>query len=231
MSTLKKTTIAVTTVLLTLGIITAAHAAGSECQVIYGGGEVCNKQVSFDLSKSVQSPTKGGDFVHNLQVTDAHFMPGQVVSFKIKVTNTGNSTINRITVNDTLPQFLTFVAGPGDFNNDTKTLTFEMENLNANETREVVISTKVVDASALPSSQSITCTVNKVTAQENNGATAQDSSQLCIEKQIFAAPTPQVFTTVPVKTIPNTGPEMLPLLGLIPLGLTGLMLRKKSKLN
>jgi uncharacterized repeat protein (TIGR01451 family) len=233
MTTLKKTAISVITVLLTLGAITVANAAGSQCQIIYGGGEVCNKEVSFNLSKFVQSPTKGGDFVHNLQVTDVHFMPGQIVSFKITVKNTGKDIIDRVSVTDSLPQFLTFVAGPGNYNNSSKILTFELENLAPNETREVVISTKVVDVNALPSNQSIVCTVNQVNANDDTGASAQDSSQLCIERQITIAPTPtpMIYAKVPVKSIPSTGPEMLPLLGLIPAGLAGFVLRKKSKLN
>lgn len=37
-----------------------------------------------------------------------------------------------------------------------------------------------------------------------------------------------VLPSSPVKTTPATGPEMLPLIGLIPIGLTGVFLRKKA---
>ena len=83
----------------------------------------------------------------------------------------------------------------------------------------------------LPKDQSSICIVNRVIAQEDHGASASDSSQVCITRIIPTTPGAQIYQKVPVKNIPNTGPEMLPLLGLIPAGLTGFYLRKKSKLN
>lgn len=233
MTTLKKTAIAVTTVLLTLGIITAAHAAGSECQIIYGGGEVCNRQIQFAINKLVEVPGKGGgNFVDNLNVNDPKFSAGQTIPFKIVITNTGSNKIDHIRVTDSLPQYLTYVSGDGSWDANARKITFDVNNLDASRAQQFVINTKVVDNNQLPQDQGTICVVNQVNAFEDSGFTASDSSQVCISRQVLGVnPTPQVFTTVPVKTIPNTGPEMLPLLGLVPLGLTGFILRKKIKLN
>lgn len=37
-----------------------------------------------------------------------------------------------------------------------------------------------------------------------------------------------ILPSSPIKTAPATGPEMLPLIGLIPMGLAGVFLRKKA---
>jgi hypothetical protein len=55
---------------------------------------------------------------------------------------------------------------------------------------------------------------------------------MCIQNNVLGATTPQVLPAPKIVTTPPTGPEMLPLLGLIPGALGGLMLRKKSnKIN
>lgn len=233
MTTLKKTVIALTTVLLTLGAITAAHADGtgygtSNCQVIYGGGEVCPTTLKFSIDKKVLAPTKGGVFIDNLGFNDAKFLPGDQVPFKIIIKNTGDKTINQLTVVDTLPSFLTFTAGPGTYDQNNKTITYIITNLPSGQTNEQTIVTTIANVDTLPKDQGVMCLTNNVKGNDNNGDVANDSSTFCIQKE---AMTPKVFTTIPPKSIPNTGPEMLPLLGLIPAGLTGLMLRKKSKLS
>jgi uncharacterized repeat protein (TIGR01451 family) len=209
-----------------------ADGSTSQCQVIYGGGEVCNQQIQFSLNKLVQVPGKGGgDYVDNLNANDPKYTAGQTVNYKVVITNTGNSDINHIKATDTLPTFLTFVSGNGQFDSNSNTLTFDVNNLSVGKAQEFIITAKVADNNTLPSNQTTICVINHVTAVADNGDTASDSSQACIAKQIVnVTPTPQVFTTIPPKSIPNTGPEMLPLLGLIPAGLAGLKLRGK-KLN
>ena len=128
---------------------------------------------------------------------------------------------------DTLPQYLTFVSGDGSWNSNAKTITFDVNNLDASRAQQFMINAKVVDNNQLPQDQGTVCVINQVNAREDNGSEAQDSSQVCITRQVLGVnPTPQVFTTVPVKSIPSTGPEMLPLIGLIPAGLAGFFLRR-----
>lgn len=205
---------------LTAGTYSVANAAGgSNCQIIYGGGEVCQKQVSFTLDKKVQSPTKGGQFVDNLGMNDARFAPNSTVTFSIIVKNTGSTKIDSINVKDELPNYLTANSGNYDY-----TIT----NLEPGKEHKVSLTAKTASAENLPSDKAITCVVNTVKATENTGNTAQDSTQLCIEKQITNVPS-KVFETPNMKTTPSTGPEMLSLLALIPTGAAGLYLRKRSK--
>lgn len=214
--------------LATAGI---ANASGSNCQIIYGGGEVCNNNIQFSINKMVGIPNTS-NFTDNLSVNDSKYSAGQTIPFKIIVTNTGNTKIGHIKVTDNLPQYLTWVSGDGSWNGDSRTITFDINNLDAGRAQQFMISAKVVDNNQLPSDQSTVCVVNHVNAFEDSGSTASDASQVCISKQVTTSnPTPEVINTVPPKKIPNTGPEMLPLLGLIPAGIAGFTLRRKSKLN
>lgn len=198
----------------------------SNCQVIYGGGQVCPTSLQFSIDKKILAPTKGGSFVDNLGFNDAKFQPGDQVSFKIILRNTGDKAIDQLTVIDTLPSYLTFNSGPGTVSNNT--VTYIIKNLAVGASNEQTIVVNIGNVDTLPKDQGVMCLTNTVKGDDNNGAIANDSASFCIEK---AAMTPKVFTTIPPKSIPNTGPEMLPLLGLIPAGIAGFTLRRKSKLG
>lgn len=221
----KITKILATTSLLLIGSASLAGAAGtSNCQIIYGGGEVCPPQVKFTIDKKVQKPTKGGEFVDNLSVNDEKFNPGQTVSFQVVVKNTGEQEIT-LTVSDMLPSHLDYVSG-GTFDANGKKVTNSVT-LKAGESKTYTIVAKVVDASVLPANQSVICVTNVARATESNGAVAEDNAQLCIEKGVATA---VVQPVVPAKSIPNTGPEALLLFLLPPIGAAGLYLRRKTGL-
>lgn len=201
----------------------------SNCQTIYGGGQTCNSGVKFTLNKLVQVPGKGGgNYVDNLTVSDAKYTAGQTVNFKIVVTNTGTTTLNNVAVVDTFPQFINFTAGAGNYNSGNKQLAFTIPSLATGASQEFIVSGKVVDEGQLPTTAGITCVTNTAHAGDTSGSVADDMSQVCIQKNVFGAPTPEVFQKVPVNQIPATGPELYSLIGLIPTGIAGIMLRKKS---
>src|SRR3990167_8559673 len=208
-------------------VASTANAAGSNCQAIYGCGEVCNEQVKFTINKLVQKPNKGGEFVENLTASDPRFAPDQNVNFKIVIENTGSREIASLNVVDTFPQFLSFVAGVGNANVGAKQINFVISNFKAGQKVEYVLTAKTGSAGELPANQAITCVTNNVVATASNGATASDNSQLCIEKSIVV-PTPEVMAKPFVKNIPSTGPEMGLLLGLAPLGALGVFLKRKA---
>lgn len=201
---------------LLLGSSTLAFGAGtSNCQVIYGGGEVCPPEVKFTIDKKVMSPTKGGNLVDNLSVNDPHFTAEQNVTFQITVKNTGSKEVT-LNVEDVMPPHLTHVSG--DLSNSVT--------LKANEEKVLTIVAKVVGNENLPANQSVVCVTNVARAKDNSGATAEDSAQLCIEKGSKVVMQPKI----PAKNIPDTGPEMLALAILPPLGAAGLYLRRKASL-
>lgn len=202
----------------------------ADCTQLYGGSQSCANSNEFSIEKMVQRPGKGGgDYLDNLSINDAKYSPNQNVSFEIVVKNTGSSTIPTLTVTDTFPQFLSFVSGTGSFDSNTKTLTFTINNLGAGKSSTYNVTGKIADATLMPSDQSVICLINQANGTDSNGATNTSSSQFCVQKSAVATSQPVVFATKGgITTTPATGPEMLPLIGLIPGGLAGFILRKKS---
>src|SRR3990167_4055242 len=211
---------------------TAVFAAGeSNCQIVYGGGEVCPpKQVKFTINKTVQKPGKGGgDFVENLTINDPRFAPDQNVNFKIIIENTGDTDVSNLNVVDTFPEFLSFVAGVGNTNVGAKQINFVVGKLEKGKKMEFLITAKTAEADKLPSNQAITCVTNNVRATAPDGVSADDNAQVCIEKQVLGAqPTPQIFEKPAIKELPPTGPELGLLAALIPTGLAGIYLRRRA---
>jgi uncharacterized repeat protein (TIGR01451 family) len=195
--------------------------AFADCQSIYGGGQTCSSN-EFTIVKLVQVPGKGGgNYVNNLFQNDSKYFASQQVNFEIIVQNTGSQTIQTLNIVDTFPQYISFVSGLGNFDTNNKTLSFTVSNLNPGQSNTYVVSAKIFDANNLPANQGIMCLENLANATDNTGITHGASSTFCVEQNVLGA-TPTVITT------PATGPEMLPLLALLPGGLGGLILRKKS---
>lgn len=222
MNFLKLSKIALTSSVILMGTATLAGAAGtSNCEIVYGGGQVCTPQIKFTIDKKIQKPTKGGEFVDNLGANDEKFNPGQDVVFHVTVQNTGDQTVT-LNVADTLPQFVTFVSG-GNFDSGSNKVNNQVS-LNPNDSKTFTIATRVVNAGGLPANQSVTCVTNVATASVDNGNSAQDTAQFCIQNNVVVQP------QIPSKSIPNTGPEALALLILPPVGAAGFYLRRKAAL-
>lgn len=199
-----------------LGILPSK--AYADCQQVYGGAINC-VSYNFSVQKFVETPGTN-NFVNNLSVSNPTFSANQNVLFKIVITNTGTQNIPTLTVVDTLPQFLTFVSGPGTYNSNNNTLTFVINNLNAGQSQTINITAKVTTLNNLPAGE--TCVVNQAVATDSNGMSNNATSQLCIQ-------TPTVLPVVKAKVTPPTGPETLPLALLLPGALGGLFLRRKSQ--
>ena len=204
-----------------------ALAAESKCQVVYGGGQICETVTRFTLDKKIQSFSKGGTFVDNIAQADGTFAPGQQVAFRITVQNTGDNTIEDLDVADILPEELEFVSGPGNYDADSRTISYTIDRLEAGATDEQTFIARIKEAGALPQ-ENVICTTNSARAIAANNSTAEDTADFCIAREVPTKDTPQVFDTPPVKETPSTGPEMLSLLALIPAAASGMYLRKKS---
>jgi len=202
--------------------------AGVSCQPVYGGGQTCITTGNLIINKMVQNP-QTGQFVDNLSINDPKFSPNQSVTFQISLTNTGGTTIQQANIRDIFPGFVGFTSGPGNFDQNSKTLSFVTDNLNPSETRNFTLVGKVFDTNQLPANQAITCVVNQATATTNNGQMNQDNVQFCIEKGVTTKGGFPVFPPPKVVTTPPTGPELIPLVGLLPAGISGWFLRKKSQ--
>lgn len=191
----------------------AAPVRADYCTTPYGGTEVCRPS-DLTINKQVQNPVNG-NFVENLTASDPTFAPGNEILFKLTIKNVSGETFNPVVIKDMFPSYLTFVAGPGTYNDSNKTLTFSLENLIAGETRVVEILTKV-----LPTSTSFMCVNNYAEAHADNVKRFDsDTAQICIQTNVLGA------TTLPVAGF-NDMFVLLPFAGL---GLTGVaLLFKKS---
>ncbi|MBP6882694.1 MAG: hypothetical protein KBC15_04045 [Candidatus Levybacteria bacterium] len=228
------------------------------CSPIFGGGPTCQQSDLITLNKKVLSPkvaaNKGAtftdnDFVENVAQKDTRYTPNTPTAFRLYVTNKTNKELKDVVVSDVFPQnFLTFVTGNGTF--DVKTHTFTTKiTLKAQETRKITIQVLTATKDDIIKSNAPLCTVNVATAVVNK-KTSQDNSMLCVALEQDASPissfsnqtTPkanpaQTKGGLPVvspiasnqmQKAPSTGPGMLALVGLVPVGLLGHYLRKKT---
>jgi hypothetical protein len=147
------------------------------------------------------------------------------------VTNTGGALIPRVVVQDVFPQFVNFTSGPGNFNTNTKTLTFEVTNLNVGESRTFALQGQVVSENDLPQNTGIACVTNQAIATTNMGQSSYDNAQLCIERPGQPSKGAVIIPPSAVPQIPVTGPDVLQIVGLGLAGMLGFIIRKKTALN
>lgn len=195
-------------------IFSTQVSASVNCENIYGGGQNCVSKGEIDIDKNVLDP-KTGKFVNNLTISESKYKSGDQVVFEIRVTNPGDAALSSVEVKDIIPQYTSFVSGPGNFNESTKTLTYSLIDLKPKETRVDKIVVKVTNEGNF-------CVINQ-SIVSSEGMSDQDNSQFCIEK-IYKVMAPPV-----IKETPPTGPGLLGLLGLIPAGLAGILLRRIKK--
>lgn len=151
------------------------------------------------ITKEVAKPEKKEivrQFVKNLTVSDEHFFPEDQINFRLVVKNTGQSELRNITVRDKLPDVLEFIAGPSQPPlNNSQTITFNIERLAPNESRDFSLQTRVKQSQFLPTT-TVTCITNAAEAKVENFL-SQDTSSLCIENKVLGIS----------KELPETGPK------------------------
>lgn len=215
--------------------------AQEPCQSIYGGGTTCIKTQDITVDSKVLNPSTN-KMVDNLAINDAKYKSGFIVIFQVAITNNRKTIIEKTNIQDIFPQFVSFSSGPGSFDTTTRTLAFDADNLMPSETRTFNILGRIVNASQLSFSENVICLANQVKAFVPDPAVGQDNSRLCIEKKSMSpvATTKGEYQTVPPKvgfpifppvfvtTSPSTGPESLVLFSLIPTGILGWFLRKRT---
>lgn len=202
--------------LLTLTIFSLSLApiarAAVRCESQYGGGEVCYKTGEIQLNKQVYNPDSSS-FVDNLSVNTHYFKGDQEITFRIKVKNVGDKTLDSVHVKDYLPSYLHLTSGDLDYH---------INDLSVGETDEREIKVKVVDEDDLPS-QSITCVVNRAEAWADDEHDS-DTSQVCLKRYNYT-------TTTTTTYLPATGPKFNQLIALLALGCgaLGIYLLKRAK--
>lgn len=213
--------IAIAFLLITAPVAAAGGQYGQYGQ--YGGGGAPVHSIIIDKMVATGQKTKGGQqvFVDNLSPSDPRYAPNTQVTFQIKVKNTSNVTLSNVTVRDILPTYVDAVEGPGDFDPDTKTISWTYSELESGEEKIERVIAQVKPQSQLPADKGLMCMTNKAVVTAEN-ATDEDTSQFCVEKQVVTSE-----GTEPTAT-PETGAPLLAIGALNLLGLAGgIALRKR----
>lgn len=198
-----------------------ADGCGSQSGT-YGGNNcppddlIINKQVFNPVTKL---------FVENIMASDnANYSRGSEVQFRVTVMNASGETFNPVTVTDTLPPYLAFVAGPGIYDKPGQPggkLTVKLENVIAGETRSFEILTKVAgDKMLFPANQPLVCQVKNVArASVSVRPEKEDIAEFCIQNQVLGA-----------SALPVAGfDDLLLLVPFAGLGLSGIALLRRAR--
>lgn len=189
-------------------------------------------------------------FIENVDRTGRMYGPNQPVAFRLEVTNLTNKTLEDITVTDYIPvQHVTFMTGDGTYDRQKQIFTSKIESLKANETKVLTVQLMSARVEDLQRNNNSLCTLNRADARVGNEM-SEDNAVVCVSggatntvqnQQSGQNNTPSSNPTqtrggTPVfpqnsantRQTPETGPELLGLAALLPLGATGLYLRRKT---
>lgn len=205
--------ISAVTIISPLTGVFADGTYGAGCTSVYGGGVNCPRVGQVLINKTVKNPSTG-IFVDNLGPADPKYRTQEVVTFQITVKNSGDQSMDSVTVKDTLPQYVDFMTGPGTYDANSKVLTFTVNNLDAGSTQTFEVKGRTTHPAVLPADKNVICPVNVADAQSGDQKD-HDEAQFCIEKK------PEV------PMVPKAGPEMTALFSLAGSLLTGLFIKKK----
>lgn len=222
----------------------------TSCFPLFGGGQTfCQQSKDILIDKKLLSPEKqlrlnedasDSDFVDNVTPDGTVYMPNQITSVRLFITNTSNRELRDITVEDLLPlQYINFIKSDGQYDSKTKTVKATIQSLKPKETKTLNLLLQTAQVDQLPPRVKTICVVNQ--ARVNVGREqSQDNSQMCIQTQINQpTPLPQPPTTkggIPLYTppqtqkTPETGTSLITLISFLTSSLAGFIMRKKVKL-
>ncbi len=188
---------------------------GTSCSSAYG--QQC-PSLQVSINKKVKNP-QTGEFVDSLSASGPNFLAGQEVNFRVEIKNSGTVDIDNAMVEDRLPDFVDFVAGPGSFNQSTRMLSWTVEKLKPGDSKLFDIKVKIRSGKDLPD-MGITCLSNFSKVQKDN-MSAQDTASFCIQTKILGG----------VTELPKTGvsDNMILFLSAVGLFATSAVLFKKFK--
>lgn len=174
---------------LTLSIVVALGALmlngnkvyADHCEIVYGGGEICDTRKTFDVQKKVRikGETDYSDKVINVGA-------GDTIQFRIRIKNTGNVEVDNMKMKDILPDEL-YKLATGDG------LIEEWDNFEPGETKEFIIEAKI-NADEFDIKNLDKCVVNRVDVTRGDKFVDSDTATVC-------------YNTVVLRELPKTGAD------------------------
>lgn len=216
----------ITVLTYTLFVSVSMVSASGGCVPVYGGGVSCPRPGEVLLDKKVRNPATG-IYVDNLGPTDPKYKAEQMIIFHITVKNPGETTIEKITLTDTLPALFDYVSSPGNYDLNTGKVTWEVNNLAGGGSQTFEIRGKISNIAKFPAGGNVICPtndfpqpINIVDASASNSQTDRDETRYCLEKEIV----------LPKKETPKAGPEawIITIPGLLTSLGIGLKLRRQK---
>jgi len=168
---------------------------------------------TLSIDKKLRS-IHSSEYVDNISSSTKVFVQGDIVEFKIKVTNTGTTKMKNIKVTDELPPFLKLIFFPGTYNSTDKKIEWTIDELNAGNSQDFLVRAQINDANEV-----------KTLAKETNVAKASVDG---INEKDDAT---YYIGTKSGVIVPETGSMDLVFqtIGVITAGISGLALRKKIR--
>lgn len=186
----------IATVYTILALAIYTLSCNSPIHAQYGAYTSGTKNTGIVVDKQVSLKSPGASkttFVDNLADTEVRYAPGDVVTFTIRVRNATERAFGTVVIRDFMPEFIE--PTKHEFNKGTRVVTIAAGSLQKGEEKTFTVPTRVVKNEQLPQDKTIICIVNKAQG-DTAGASDQDTSQFCIERQVQGA-----------KTVPAAGAE------------------------
>jgi uncharacterized repeat protein (TIGR01451 family) len=207
------------TLLATASLLASLGASSIHADSYGNGGDQPKNDIT--INKEVKNPITN-IYVENLGSADPTFSPGSSVVFRLTVKNTSNATVDKLTVSDTLPIYMSYETATGSamtpsYVANDRVLTMSLDKVTAGESRTIEVTGKVAAKSAFAAGRSLFCVVNnaKVFETTNTNRGDDDTAQFCIQTEVAGAQNLPVagandlFTLIPFLSLGGMGTFML----------------------
>jgi uncharacterized repeat protein (TIGR01451 family) len=172
-----------------------AQKASARCVDQYGGGQTCYEG-ELQVNKMVKNP-ESGNYTDNLYSNDVKYSPDQEIWFRVTIKNTGSDNLSNVEIKDKFPDYVLFDSGNGFWNATDKTLSWKIDNLSTNESKDYEIKGKIVGSGSLPNDAGTYC-VNNYAEAKKDSKFASDTAYFCISKKVLG-----------MTSMPKTGANLL----------------------
>lgn len=107
-----------------------------------------NNTKTISIDKKVRS-VDDSQYYDNIESSKKTFYEKDLVEFQVEVKNIGTEVVHNVNVKDMLPKYLSLIFYPGKFDNDQYIVEWNIDKLEANESKTYLIRAKINDSTKL----------------------------------------------------------------------------------
>lgn len=149
---------------------------------VYGQSYSQGEKVKLSIDKKIRS-VGSTQYFDNIEASNKTFYENDLIEFQIKIENISDEVVYNIKAEDILPKYLTLIFYPGTFNNDQYIIEWNIDKLEAGESKTYLIRAKINDSEKL---NALTKQTNKVESC-GGGSCDQDYASYFIGKTTVPA--------------------------------------------